>query len=85
MRLNISPRAERQLSKLPKSIQKKAKRQFDSLITNYRHPSLHTRKMGGSSNFEARIDIHYRFAFQIEADIIYILIVGPHDEGLGKK
>lgn len=41
--------------------------------------------MSGSSNFEARIDIHYRFAFQMEADIIYILVIGPHDEGLGKK
>lgn len=85
MRLNISPRARKQLSKLPKNIQKKTKRQLEFLLTNYRHPSLRTRKMGGSSNFEARIDIHYRLAFRIQGDIIYILVIGPHDEGLGKN
>ena len=85
MNLVISPRARKQLSKHPKSIQTKAKRQFDFLLVNYRHPSLRTRKMGGGEMFEARIDIHYRFTFQIEKNTIYVLTIGPHDEGLGKK
>ena len=41
--------------------------------------------MGGQDSFEARIDLHYRFTFKIEEDKIYILTIGSHDEGLGKK
>jgi len=41
--------------------------------------------MGGSDVFEARIDIHYRFTFQVMEDQIFILTIGPHDKGLGKK
>ena len=85
MKLTIAPEAHEQLSKLPKAIQKKANRQFITLLTNYRHPSLRTRKMGGGNIFEARIDLHYRFSFQVEGEEIYILIIGPHDVGLGKK
>lgn len=85
MNITISPKAEKQLSKLPRSIQKKTHRQFSFLISDYRHPSLFSRKMGGQNIFEARIDIHYRFTFQIEEENIYILTIGPHDEGLGKN
>ena len=85
MKLTIAPEATEQLVKLPKQIQKKANKQFTFLLDNYKYPSLRTRKMGGSSIFEARIDIHYRFTFQVEGENIYILIVGPHDVGLGKK
>ena len=85
MNITISPKAEKQLSKLPQRIKKKTHRQFSFLISNYRHPSLFSRKMSGQNLFEARIDIHYRFTFQIAEDIIYILTIGPHDEGLGKK
>ena len=85
MKITIAPAAAEQLSKLTKEIQKKANKQFTFLLSNYRHPSLQTRKMGGSGLFEGRIDIHYRFSFQVEGEDIYILIIGPHDEGLGKK
>lgn len=85
MRLVIAPQARRQLAKLPKSIQKKAWRQFNFLLTDHRHPSLRTKKMGGRDSFEARIDIHYRFTFQIEGSDINVLTVGPHDVGLGKR
>lgn len=85
MNLVISPRARKQLSKFPKNIQAKVNRQFHFLLVNYRHPSLRARKMGSSKMFESRIDIHYRFTFQIEKNTIYVLTIGPHDEGLGKK
>ena len=85
MKLTIAPEAAEQLSRLPKDIQKKANKQFSFLLTSYRHPSLRTRKMGGKGLFEGRIDLHYRFTFQIDGENIYVLIVGPHDVGLGKK
>lgn len=85
MSIKLTKAAEERYKKLPLNIQKKADKQFTLLLSNYRHPSLRTRKMGGGEIFEARIDIHYRFTFQVEEENIYILIVGPHDAGLGKK
>lgn len=85
MKLTIAPEAKEQLSKLPKDIQKKANKQFTFLLSNYRHPSLRTRKMGGANIFESRIDLHYRFTFQVAGEEIYVLTIGSHDVGLGKK
>lgn len=85
MNLVISPQARKQLSRLPKNIQSKVRRQFSLLIVNYKHPSLRSKKMSGRDVFEARVNIHYRFTFQVEKEEICILTVGSHDEGLGKK
>lgn len=41
--------------------------------------------MPGTDIFEARIDIHNRFTFEISDEFITFLTIGPHDEGLGKK
>jgi len=71
--------------KLPIAAQKKFTKQLKFLLENYRHPSLATRKMGGSDIFEARVDLHYRFTFQIDGNEIILRTIGPHDEGLGKK
>lgn len=85
MNITVTPEAKKRLSKLPLNIQKKAEKQFTLLISDYRYPSLHTRKLGGGDVFEARIDLHYRFTFQVIGEEIYILTIGPHDVGLGKK
>ncbi len=85
MIVKFTKTAEKDYQKLPFNVQKKADKQFTLLLSNYRHPSLRTRKMGGGDIFEGRIDIHYRFSFQIEGENIYILIIGPHDTGLGKR
>lgn len=85
MIITFSKKAEESYRKLPVQIQKKADKQLNYLLTNYHHPSLRSRKMGGGNIYEGRIDIHYRFSFQVEEDNINILIIGPHDVGLGKK
>lgn len=85
MMLNFTKTAEKAYQNLPAKIQIKADKQFNLLLTNYRHPSLRTRKMRVTGAFEARIDLHYRFTFQLEAEDIYILTIGSHDKGLGKK
>lgn len=77
--------AKKQYRKLPVSIQRKFTKQLRFLVTNYRHPSLRTRKMGGLTRFEARIDKHYRLTFEVGAGDITIRTIGPHDEGLGKN
>lgn len=85
MNLTFSKPAKKAYQYLPRNIQIKADKQFTLLLTNYHHPSLKSRKMSGEDKFEARIDRKYRFTFQIEAAEIYILTIGPHDIGLGKK
>lgn len=69
MILKFAKSAEKNYGKLALSIQKKADKQFGLLLTNYRHPSLRSRKMGKRDVFEARIDRHFRFTFQIEEEM----------------
>jgi mRNA interferase RelE/StbE len=85
MNLIFSTKADKSYQKLPSKIQKKTDKQFLYLLNNYRHPSLRTKKMNATNHFEARIDYHYRITFYVEEDTIFILSVGMHDEGLGRK
>ena len=83
--IKFTENAETSFLKLPLHIRKKAKRQLKRLLENPRHPSLHIKKMQSVEKFEGRIDYHYRFTFIIEDNILWILSLGPHDSGLGKK
>jgi len=85
VKIHFAKQAESSYRKLPLKIQNKVDKQFALLLANYRHPSLRARKMGGTGHYEARIDRRYRFTFIVEEQDIYILTVGPHDEGLGKN
>lgn len=85
MILKVTKQAERSYQKLSLVIQKKADKQFERLLSDYRYPSLRVRKMGGENCSEGRIGLQYRFTFVIEGENIHILTIGPHDEGLGKK
>ena len=76
---------KKRYKKLPTKIQKKFTKQLDYLIQDYRHSSLRARKMGDSDIFEARVDYHYRFTFEITETEIILRTIGMHDEGLGKK
>ena len=81
----LTKQAEKSFKLLPKKNQEKTRKQFELLLTNYRHPSLRARKMSGVNHFEARINIHYRFTFSLVKEGILVLTIGLHDEGLGKK
>lgn len=83
--VQLTERAEKSYSKLPFHIKKKSKRQFKMLVESPQHPSLRVKKKQGENIFEARIDYHYRFTFIVEEKTLWILSIGPHDEGLGKK
>lgn len=85
MSIKFTKNAEKDYRKLPFPIQKKADKQFVFLMTDCRHPSLRTKRMGTEGKFEARVDLHYRFTFSIDGGNMYILTIGMHDEGLGKK
>ena len=85
MTVEPTDHAKKLLKKLPKDIQKKAKKAFHLLADDLHHPSLYTKKMVGVDRFEGRIDIHYRFTYIVQNETIYILSLGQHDRGLGKK
>lgn len=85
MKVHFSKQADDSYRKLPLKIKKKVDKQLSFLVSNYRHPSLRTRKMGGEDHFEGRVDKKHRFTFVVEKDGIYILTIGSHDEGLGKN
>jgi mRNA-degrading endonuclease RelE of RelBE toxin-antitoxin system len=63
---------------LPDPIQKLARKNFDLLKENPRHPSLHFKKVG--QFWSARVGLAYRaLAVEDEDDFIWVWI-GSHDE-----
>lgn len=85
MKISFTKKAEKAFDRLPIKIKKKALKQFNFIDIDVNHPSLRVKKFQGTNYYEARIDYHYRFIFELEENILHILILGPHDEGLGKK
>ncbi|MCX5810794.1 MAG: hypothetical protein NTX36_15730 [Proteobacteria bacterium] len=76
---------EKRFTKLPEHLQEKTEKAIRLLIRDMLHPSLHTKKVGGTKDiFEARVDYHYRFTFTIRNDVITLRVVGNHDEVLKK-
>lgn len=85
MILRFSKNFQKQYKKLPKNLQNKVDKQLEFLQTDFHHPSLKASKKSGTDEYEARVDYHYRFSYSVEGEIIFLLAVGPHDEGLRKK
>lgn len=68
---------------LPLEVRKKLAKQLNFLQNNLSHPSLHAKKIKGHFNiWEARIDYHYRFTFNLEKDTVILRAIGIHDEAL---
>lgn len=83
--IRFTPRAKKQQSKLQKPTQQKLLKQLIFLMQDCHHPSLYTKRKQGENRWEARIDYHYRFTFEVQEQTIINLSVGMHDVGLGKK
>ena len=75
----------KQLSRLPDNVKKKALKQFKFLNLSSSYSSLKFKKMSGKNTYEGRIDYQYRFVGEFIKNNFYVLSIGPHDEGLGKK
>ncbi len=74
MRVRISGSAIRQYRDLTPSLKKKADRQFEHLLLDIRHPSLHAKKYQGHADlWQARIDRDWRFYF-IVVDPTYVIV-----------
>lgn len=61
---------------LPKSIQKKFKKQVRFLESNPKHPSLKIHRL--NNEWEFYVDIHYRCFFHREGNKYTLLTVGGH-------
>lgn len=66
------------LSRLPESVQRVARQNFELLKENPAHPSLHFKKVG--TMWSARAGINHR-ALAVEDGVDFIWVwIGPHDE-----
>ena len=71
--------------KLPAATQDKVDKQIGLLSKNFRHPSLHTKKIKGTQDlWEVRVDDFYRLTFEIVEESIFLRVVGNHDDVLKK-
>lgn len=74
MRIRLSETAIKQYNQLSPVLQKKTDKQFNNLLTDVRHPSLHAKKYKGQKDlWQARIDKDWRFYFFI-VDPTYIIV-----------
>jgi mRNA-degrading endonuclease RelE of RelBE toxin-antitoxin system len=77
MKISLTRPAKKQLQALPSHLQKKARKQFNFLLVDIKHPSLDIKKYQGFDDlWQGRIDKGYRFYFHIvEPDYIIISII----------
>ncbi len=74
MRIQLSDTAIRQYLKLTPSLKNKTDKQFQYLLLDIRHPSLHAKKYRGQDDlWQARIDKDWRFYF-IVVEPTYIIV-----------
>lgn len=76
---------KKQFRKLPQTLQHRFNSKLPILLSNPKHSGFHSRRMRGVNQFEARLTEHYRFTYAVVENGIWLLTIGPHDEGLGKK
>ncbi len=77
MQIKVTDTAIRQYKNLSSSLQKKVDKQFEYLLSDLRHPSLHAKKYQGQADlWQARIDKDWRFYFFIiEPEYIIVSII----------
>ena len=81
MRLEYTPHLQRGFVKLAKGIQNKFAKQVAHLLRDIRYPSLHAKKYREADDvWQARVDDHYRFYFQISDDYYTLLRIEGHKD-----
>ena len=79
MRYKRTPEFREDFDALPEKIKEKVKKAFELFQQDDHHPSLHTKKIKGTTDiFEGRIDRKYRFTFHYEEDAVVFRKIGPH-------
>ena len=79
-KLRILSAFKKDYKKLPSAIKDKVDKHLEFLISNPGHPSLNLHPIRGTKGiWEAYVDYHYRFTFEIEEDFYVLRRVGIHD------
>lgn len=79
MRISLTRSAKKQLRDLPDHVKKKARKQFDFLLADIKHPSLDIKKYQGFDDlWQGRIDKGYRFYFYIVNPEYIIISIISH-------
>jgi len=83
LRIKAYKTFKRRYKNLPVDVQKRVIKQIKLLSKDFRHPSLHTKKIKGKEKiWEARIDKNHRLTFEIIGGTIFLRVVGNHREVL---
>lgn len=86
MEIVFLPKADKAYKKLPTHIRKKVRKSLAFLLQNQRHPSLNFKKIKGTKDiYEVRVDKFYRYTLKRGSAKYILMIIGPHDVGLGIK
>jgi mRNA interferase RelE/StbE len=81
MRLALTDRFKHAYGALQASDQSRADKALRLLATNWRHPSLHVKKIKGTDGiWEARASQSLRITFGLYDDLIVLRNIGKHDE-----
>jgi hypothetical protein len=70
---------------LPKEARAKLPKALRLLAENPHHPGLQVKKMQGVTGgeiYEARLDLHFRFTFQLEGGLLILRNIDHHDDCL---
>ncbi|MBU0568140.1 hypothetical protein KKC52_08855 [bacterium] len=85
MKLTFTKPFIRDYQSLPALIHAQADKQLELLLKDFRHPSLHTKKIKKEKGvWEGRVTKGLRFSFKIEKDTYILRRIGPHDRVLRK-
>jgi plasmid maintenance system killer protein len=85
LHFRLSRRFKRRYEDLPNEIQIRVDYTLELLNENWKHPSLHVKKVKGRVGvWEARVNQSYRLTFHFEGkfhelDVCVLRTVGPHD------
>ena len=79
MKSDYTKRARGSLDDLPASVRKALFKQVRFLEQDLHHPSLRAKKYDESQDlWQARVNRDWRFYFQIQDDVYYIVDIIPH-------
>ncbi|MDP2939144.1 MAG: hypothetical protein Q8O13_03560 [Candidatus Omnitrophota bacterium] len=83
MNFLLTSRFKKAYKSLPEEIKSQVKDALRTLTDNFKHPSLHVKKIQGTKDiWEARVSLDYRITFQIFKDYFILRNVGHHDPTL---
>lgn len=81
MKIRFAEPFQDHYEKLSQDVKSRFEKQLEFLLKDIRHPSLRAKKFDEARDiWQARVDGHYRFYFQIQRDTYEILNIRKHKD-----